>query len=79
MKKRRKLYHFADMIKDNISFYDYQFIKDNAGKKGTRYVLSDSLTQEQKEKLSRYDNVIVSSCQYRYAAEIKHDTLIIFK
>lgn len=78
-KKRRKLYHFHNMIQDNISFFDYHYVKDNKGNKGTRYILSDPLTDNQIKKLSKYDNVIISECHYKYAAQIKHDTLIILK
>ena len=78
-KKRRKLYHFHNMIQDNISFFDYQYVKDNKGNKGTRYLLADPLTDDQKKKLSKYDNVIISECKYKYAPEIHHQTLIILK
>ena len=79
-KKKRKLYHFSDMIKDNINFIDMDPVTEkNTGKKGYRYLLSNPLTEEQKTKLSKYDNVVIQSAYYRYAPEIKHDVLILMK
>lgn len=77
MAKRRKLYHFNDMLKDGIDFYDYKRVISKDGSKGTRYTLCNELTVEQKEKLSKYDNVVMSSCYYKYAREISYDTLIL--
>ena len=79
IKKRRKLYHFHNMIQDNIEYFDFQYVSNNQGQKGTRYLLSNPLTEEQKNKLEKYDNVIISECHYRYAPEIKHTTLILLK
>lgn len=77
--KKRKLYHFSDLINDGIMFFNFMSVKDNNGKKGIRYLLSNPLTEDQKEKLSKYDNVIISSAVYRYAPEIKHDSIILLK
>lgn len=78
-KKRRKLYHFEDMIlTDKINFFDCYQVK-YYGKTAWLYMLSDKLTDDQKKKLSKYDNVIISECHCKYAPEIKHDNLIILK
>lgn len=77
MRKRRKLYHFSDMVKDKIDFFDFSRVVNGNGAKGTRYTLSNRLTDEQREKLSKYDNVIMSECHYKYAQELRYDTLIL--
>lgn len=77
--KRRKLYHFCNLISDGINFYHFEAVKDNSGNRGTRFLLSDPLTDSQKEKLYKYDNVIISNASYRYAPEIKRDTIILLK
>ena len=78
-KKRRKLYHFEDMVlTDKIKFFDCYQVKYK-GQNGWIYLLSDILTDDQRKKLSKYDNVIISECNYKYAPEIKHDNLIILK
>ena len=76
---RRKLYHFETMLKDGLTYFDCHAVKSDDGKKGTRYLLCNKLTEAQKEHLQKFDNVVISSCYYRYAPELKHDTLIILK
>lgn len=78
-KKRRKLYHFEDMVlTDKINFYDCYQVKYK-GQNGWIYLLSDKLTDDQREKMKRYDNVIITSCRCQYAPEIMHDSLILLK
>lgn len=77
MKKRRKLYHFHNMIEDGLDFFDSMRVANDEGKKGCRYILSNKLSEEQKAKLSKYDNVIFSNATYRYAPEIKYDAIIL--
>ena len=67
MKKRRKLYHFADMIRDGIEFYDYHTVTDGHGNKGTSYLLADPLTDEQVDKLKKYDNTVLTMCECHIA------------
>lgn len=67
MKKRRKLYHFADLIRDNITFCDYHTVTDGHGNKGTSYLLADPLTDEQMDRLKKYDNVVLTTCESRIA------------
>lgn len=76
---RRKLYHFKNMLADGINFFDCHPVIAPEGQKGMRYILCDKLTQEQKDRINDYDNTYISYCQYRYAPEIKYDTLIITK
>ena len=74
--KRQKM-NFYDLIDMNINYHDFQQVHDNAGNKGTRYILSNMLTDEQIAKINSFKNTIISTCQYRYAPEIKYQTLII--
>lgn len=77
MRKYRKLFHFSDLLKNKIEFYDISRVKDENGRKGTRYMLCDKLTDTQIDLLMNYDNVIVSTAVYRYAPELKRHTLIL--
>lgn len=81
MKKRRKLYHFADLIRDGIGFYDYHNITFRNGKKGTSYILSGPLTDEQTDRLEQYDNVIITTVESRIAGYYAstHTALILMK
>ena len=74
---KRRLYHFKDLIADKIEYYHVVRAIDNNGVKGVIYHLCNNLTEEQKEKLSKYDNVRISECYMKYAPEIKHDVLFI--
>ena len=60
-------------------YFDFMHVKDGNENKGVKFLLSDPLTESQKEKLSKYDNIIISSVSYKYAPEIKHDTIILLK
>ena len=79
-KKRRKLYHFENMIKDGINYYMCFPVKHVETKKhGMRYMLTDPLTDELKTKLSKYDNVVIGNAYHKYAPEIKCMYLIILE
>lgn len=78
-KRRRKLYHFKDMVADGIEFFEFRSIKRQDGRRGTLYVLDKHLTSAQKEKISKYDNTEVCTVARSYAPEIKHSTLILYK
>lgn len=47
------------------------------GARGTRYILDKELTTEQINYLSQFQNVILSTCYYKYAPEIKHKTVLL--
>lgn len=74
--KRQKM-NFSDLINMNVNFHDFHRVHDSIGNKGTRYILSNPLTDEQIKVINNFKNTIISSCQYRYAPEIKYTTLII--
>ena len=76
MKKRRKLFHFTDVIK-NFNFIDCHRVTAHTGEKGTRYLLDGIITKEQKNMLEKYDNVIIGSAHYRYSPNIEYSTLIL--
>lgn len=78
MKKRRKLFHFNDLLKNKINFYDMIPVT-NGSQKGTRYMLSDPLTDEQKTLLSKYDNVIISSGCWIYSPEQVKECIILLR
>ena len=52
---------------------------DKAGKviRGTRYILGKPMTKQQEEYIKQFKNVVISTAQYRWAPEIKHQTIIL--
>ena len=71
-----KTLDFYTMIKMGIEYFDFQYVS-NGEKTGTRYILDKPLSTLQRAKLQKYSNVIISSCSYKYAPEITHDTIIL--
>lgn len=67
---------FSKMIEMGIEYFYFQDVS-NGEKTGTRYTLDKPLTTLQRVKLQEYSNVIISSCSYKYAPEITHDTIIL--
>lgn len=76
MGKRLKM-NFWDFDKIGQCYHDFQRVSDNKGNEGYRYTLGKKLTQEQIDIIKSYKNTIISSCQHKYAPEIKYDTVII--
>lgn len=77
-KSNRLTYHeFVDYL-DSIDngYTGFAKVTGNKGS-GYRYTLSNKLTREQHDYLAQYDNVDFGTAQYRYAPEIKHDTVIL--
>lgn len=78
---RRKKANVNDMFNIGVEWFDFHRCQriDETGKviKGTRYLLDKPMTEKQKEYLSNFKNVIVSTATYRYAPEIQYQTLII--
>lgn len=74
--KRRKLYHFSDLIND-FSFYDMRRT-EFGGMKGTLYYLCDNVSVPKRKYIDdKYHNTlwVVSICEY--APEIKKCCLFI--
>ena len=76
---RRKKASILDLIRLNVEYFKYEHVKNSEGKKGTRYTLEKPLTDSQLEYLSQFKNVILSTCNYRYAPEIEHQVVIILE
>ena len=74
---KRKKANIFDLMKINVEYFKYERVKNSEGKKGTRYTLDKPLNNSQLEHLSKFKNVILSTCNYRYAPEIKYQVLII--
>lgn len=77
-KSNRLTFHgFVDYL-DSIDngYTGFARVTGNKGS-GYRYTLSDKLTREQHDYLAQYDNVDFGTAQYRYAPEIKYDTVIL--
>lgn len=49
----------------------------NTGERGYRFILEKPLTAEQVEYISKFKNVILSDCYFKYAPEIKHPTILL--
>ena len=71
-----KTLDFYTMIEMDIEYFDFRDVS-NGEKTGTRYILDKPLSTLQRAKLQKYSNVIISSCTYKYAPEITHDTIIL--
>lgn len=77
-KSNRLTYHeFVDYL-DSIDngYTGFAKVTGNKGS-GYRYTLSSKLTREQHDYLAQYDNVDFGTAQYKYAPEIKYDTVIL--
>ena len=74
---RRRKASILDLMKNNVEYFKFERVKNAEGKRGTRYTLEKPLTDSQLEYLSQFKNVILSTCNYRYAPEIEHQVVII--
>ena len=74
---RRKKACVWDLLRLGIEYHSFARVKNKEGMKGWRYTLCKSLTDEQREVLAKFKNVVLSSCQHRYAPEIRHDVVIL--
>ena len=75
---KRKKFYFSDIINNNIFYHNFDRIKNAAGVKGWRYVLSEPLSDEKKQYILSFKNVVISECAHKYAPELKYNTLIVF-
>lgn len=75
--KRKKML-LSDMINNDINYFNFNRVKNNLGVSGWRYVLEKPLTDEQKIFILTFKNVVIGDCHYKYAPELKYNTLIIF-
>lgn len=71
-------YHeFVDYLDSiNNGYTKFSKVKNDKGV-GYRYNLKNKLTREQHSYLEQYDNVFFGEAQYKYAPEIKYDTVIL--
>ena len=75
--KRLTYNEFVDYL-DSIDngYHAFSKVSGEMGS-GYRYTLSNKLTQEQKDYLAQYSNVRIGDAKYKYAPEIKYDTVIL--
>lgn len=79
--KKRRLYHFDDMIND-FDFYDisHGIVETDEGRyTGDLYVLDKPDENRLKEIIEKYDNTYIVRRYYRYAPELKDICLFIAK
>lgn len=75
---RRKKANTWDLVETiTQGWYAFSRVSNSKGQKGWRYVLCSPLTEEQRESLAKWKNIVISSCSHRYAPEITHDTVIL--
>lgn len=67
----------TDLYNLGIDYHAFQSVKRADGTTGTRFVLDKPLTQDQRNALEKFRNVIFSSCSLRYAPEIQYETIIL--
>ena len=75
--KRRKA-TATDLIDIKAYYHNTYRVKLNNGTRGTVYILDNSLTNEQREFISKFDNVHIGYSKCQYAPEIKHTALFLF-
>lgn len=75
--KRKKML-LSDMINNGINYFNFNRVKNNSGVRGWRYILDKPLTKEQITFILNFKNVVIGECNYKYAPELKYNTLIIF-
>lgn len=75
---RRVKMNLPDMYLLNIEYHAFQRIKHPEHGYGVRYVLCKPLNDQQIAAVIKFKNTIMGNCQYRYAPEIKYDTLILY-
>lgn len=73
----RKKANFDDLIKQDVKYHAYGRIK-NYGTMGTRYILSQPLTDDQLLYFRQFKNVMMGTCYYKYDCHIEYDCLIIY-
>lgn len=67
----------SDLYNLGIDYHAFQRVKRADGTTGTRFVLDKPLTPDQRDALSKFRNVVFSSCSLRYAPEIRYKTIIL--
>ena len=78
MSRTRIKLNMYDLYEMGIDWFESHRVYDKKNNNyGTRFVLDKQLTSNQLEKINNYKNVVISDCQYRYAPEIKHTTIIL--
>lgn len=73
-------YHFCEFVQEFRYYkFDRMYVTRDDGKKcyGYLYTLESNLTDEQKEKLVKYNNVKLFISECRYAPEIKKSAIFI--
>ena len=75
--KRQKA-QLSDLIQNNIYYHAFSRVKDKNGCFGWRYVLDNALSDEQKNNLLKYKNVVFGNCYYKYNPQLKYNTVIVF-
>lgn len=73
--RKRKL-HFDSMV-NIFEYFSFQRGVHTSGVRGTYYFCAKPLTDAQRKELEKYNNVDIGSVQYRYAPEIKYDTVFV--
>lgn len=64
-------------IWDIPSYHDCMEVIDKEGRDGVRFVLNSRLTDQERKRLSGYDNFMgFGTCGYKYAPELGYDTVV---
>ena len=80
--KKLLFWDFANYLESiNNSYFD--FVRFSISRNGKRYyawkyILSKDLSDEQRNYLKSFSNVSIGNAVYKYAPEIKNDTVNIF-
>ena len=70
--------NFLDIINNNIEYHAHGRVKNVDGVRGTRFILSKELTQQQREYFLHFKNVLLGTCYNKYNYQMQYDCIIIF-
>ena len=70
--------NFSDIINNNIEYHAHGRIKNIDGQRGTRFILSKELTQQQRKYFGQFKNILIGTCYNRYNYQIEYDCIILF-
>lgn len=72
MKKRKLNFGYVA----NLGYFEFRPATVQ-GIKGIAYLLCSKLTEDQKKEILSYQNTKITTFQYRWAPEIKHDVIFL--
>ena len=76
MKRKKMILSDFELLK--IDYHAFQRVKHPTYGYGTRFILCKPLNDTQITAIIRFRNTLVGNCYYKYASEIKYNTLTLY-